>query len=125
CFKNEKAYQKYAEYTESQYNEFGRTKKSEFSTTKQPLIWTAGTQYSFSSMMECQDFLSDKKDDPRYAPLFKKYDFPKNQLSKIKKNLIRYVESTFKCSGICTSAFFYYSNDISMGMPEKTCIEEI
>jgi len=38
---------------------------------------------------------------------------------------VKYVESTFKCSGICEKTLFFYSLDVENGRPLKTCGDTI
>ena len=36
--------------------------------------------------------------------------------------ILTYFESKYKCSGICKTALFYYSIDLSAGMPTQNCL---
>lgn len=39
--------------------------------------------------------------------------------------VIQYFENKYKCSGICTTALFYYSLDLSEGIPQNTCLTNL
>ena len=43
-------------------------------------------------------------------------------LSKQAKNVIKYLESTFECSGLCQETFFFYSLPLTRGRPQKPCL---
>ena len=78
---------------------------------------------SFSSMMECHNYLK------KYLYTFNDEwigTVDKNYLiaTKIANNhlpLIKYMESKFKCSGVCKPALFFYTLDLSHGRPLTTC----
>jgi len=36
--------------------------------------------------------------------------------------ILTYFESKYQCSGICNTALFYYSLDLSIGIPTKVCL---
>ena len=41
------------------------------------------------------------------------------------KRLVNYFESEFKCMGICTSTFFYFTTSIAEGMPKNACLSAL
>jgi hypothetical protein len=46
-------------------------------------------------------------------------------LDLVEFNIVSLFEEEFKCSGICTSALFYYSEPLYNGRPSETCLESI
>jgi hypothetical protein len=39
--------------------------------------------------------------------------------------LIGHIEETFQCSGMCQNGLFYFSKNITEGIPIKTCLQSI
>ena len=36
-----------------------------------------------------------------------------------------YFEAEYKCAGLCESPLFYYSLDLSEGLPQKLCLNDL
>lgn len=39
--------------------------------------------------------------------------------------VLTYFESKYQCSGVCTPSLFYYSLDLSEGIPKTTCLSHV
>ena len=49
-----------------------------------------------------------------------------NQLARfLELDFLGYVEEKFQCSGMCNKGLFYFSRNITEGIPEKTCLSSI
>ena len=38
---------------------------------------------------------------------------------------IKYIEDTYKCSGVCEQSLFYFSLPLSEGPPENLCFKDV
>ena len=89
------------------------------------MVWMSMKSLSYNSMMECHENLVKKVDNPNLAVLKKFVDTDSLKLASDYKSLISYIEKTYKCSGICKEALFFYSLELKEGRPLKTCSEAI
>ena len=76
-------------------------------------------------MMDCHDNYMEKAEHPDAAILTQYIDIKQFQIATDHKNLVKHIESTYKCSGVCKKAFFFYSLDVEHGRPLVTCGDEI
>lgn len=120
----------FEEVDEEQYNQFGRTKEDDESYL--PFVWD-GTMSSHKTVLECLEHVKVIKQsvDDYAMPTIPYVDFEiswgkdlinyytDDQLDKIEeydrrltpqmRDQITFIESKYKCSGVCKYPFFYIS----------------
>jgi len=145
--------QKWLEIEEDDLNEYGRTKKPVGNTgtlNRDPTkdddgnyrIVTALTN-TYDNFDECNKMLQKKKkeydqNNPssrllQALPANNNQNTPTDDYSYVPTGdivdtgikVIQYFEQKYKCSGICTTALFYYSLDLTKGIPRETCLKSL
>ena len=114
--------------TEAEMNLFQRTKETPTGTSMQNAddmyyFVTADplTNKIYRTFNECYDAVQQAATDAGE---------PEPTEEKIEKHdsavkVIDFFESKYTCSGICEKALFYYTLDISEGIPTKTCLRGV
>ena len=47
------------------------------------------------------------------------------EISETTQSLVKFFENNHDCAGICQPSLFYFSRDISEGLPKQSCLEPI
>ena len=127
CYESPKTYAKYNGYNDLVYNKFNRTKVL-FNSIWGPhkyMVWSEQRKFTFDSMLECHDKYLQRALNTNLTMFTQFIDLQQFQIATDHKELVQYVERTFRCSGICHKSLFFYSLDVEEGRPLVTCGETI
>ena len=106
---------------EQSLNAIGRT-KLKTSTLYTPFDFSGEGAVIYNNFASCyKDILAGKTS--RVQPELAKFRnrVEENQLD-LAIDFANYFEEAYKCSGICTSAIFYYSLPVVTGKPDTVCL---
>ena len=102
-------------FSETDLNSVGRTKvigTTEFDTQSRRRLFFSANGTTYSSFKDCSNYLVTVNQQAKASA----------SATKTAVSFMSYFEKKYKCSGICNPAYWYYSLNISEGIPVKNCL---
>lgn len=102
-------------FSESDLNAVGRTKvfgTTEFDSNSRRRLFFASNGTTYSTFKNCSTYLVTVNSTAK----------AKASATSSAMALMSYFESKYTCSGICNPALWYYSLNLSVGIPTKNCL---
>lgn len=82
----------------------------------------------FQNFTQCSEYLISEKEAAREKDDYNTtiyYDMPNENMISAGVALLSYFERKYSCSVVCEPSLFYYSLDLSEGVPRESCLANI